>query len=482
MLRPLPIGRRLRRRPLAVILLAAAWLTVGPARCRATSEGPIPFGSVAISRSHIAFAYAGRLWIVGRSGGEARQLTSLPLDRPDAEGRPIFSPEGDRVVFWRDSGGNVDLYVAPTAGGEARRLTFHPKEDQPLGWSADGRRVLFSSRRQSDRFFRLYTIPAEGGFEEELPLPLAEDGALSPDGTRIAYVPRWNSTRTWRNYRGGAAMPLWIASLADSRIVDKVPRTDSNDFSPQWIGETLYFLSDRTQTVNLFRYDTRRRTVTQLTHVTKFDIKSAAATQDAIVFVQHGALHLLDLESLAVRDVPVHVAADFPGVRARTVNAGRWIRSFDLSPDGREALFGARGEVLTLDLKSGACRNMTQTSGVAERSAAWSPDGRWIAYFSDAEGEYRLYVRPAGGEGPVRSIPAGALVSRPLYRRGAAGGPVELPGPGPVLPRLVAGQPLAGLLEVRRQPPAGRVALQSGLRRAASPHGPLAGRRVPRVR
>ena len=267
----------------------------------ARAQRPMPLQSLAVSRTQIAFTYAGHVWVMDRQGGQARRLTS----GSEEEGRPVFSPDGTQFAFWRDSGGNVDVYVSPASEGAFRRLTYHPKEDMPVGWSPDGKSVLFLSRRVSDSFFRLYTIPAQGGFETELPFPMAEDGALSPDGTSLAYLPRWDSSRSWRNYRGGTTTPIWIARLSDSHILDTVPRDNSNDARPMWVGDTLYFLSDRTHTVNLFAYEPQTKRVRQLTHYEKIDIRYASAGADAIAFVRGGTLHLFDISAQQVREIAV---------------------------------------------------------------------------------------------------------------------------------------------------------------------------------
>lgn len=383
---------------LAAAALPAAFAFLPP---RAAAQTPLLFQSPSVSRTQIAFGYAGHVWLVGRDGGEARRLTNLSGE----EGRALFSPDGTRLAFWRNSGGNMDVYVAALPSSEPKRLTYHPKEDAPVGWTPDGKEILFTSRRASDNFLRLYAISADGGFERELPFPLAEDGAISPDGTRIAYQPRWDSTRSWRNYRGGTTTPIWIATLSDSRIADTVPRQNSNDAHPMWNGKNLYFTSDRTGTVNLFVYDTASKTVRQLTHFAKWDIKGVGAGDDAIVLAQNGTLRLFDLKTQQLQSVPVTVREDSPETKPRTLKAAPWIRAYDLSPTGEELIFAARGELLAMTARTGESRNLTQSSGVAERSPAWSPDGKSIACFSDESGEYQLHLRSATDGKTIRKIP-----------------------------------------------------------------------------
>ena len=215
----------------------------------------------ALSRDSIAFEYAGDLWIAARTGGDARRLTSTP----GAETEPYFSPDGSQIAYTATVGGNTDVYVMPAAGGEPRRLTYHPGADRARGWTPDGRRVVFASARDSvpqESFMRLWTIDTEGGFPEPLPLPRAFSSAYSPDARRLAYeefstafIPDWYEKSMWRHYRGGRTHPIRVMNLADYSV-EKLPWQNSNDTAPMWIGNTIYFLSDRDFTVNLYSYNT----------------------------------------------------------------------------------------------------------------------------------------------------------------------------------------------------------------------------------
>src|SRR6267378_4064228 len=241
-----------------------------------------------ISKTQIAFSYGGDLWIVDLTGGEARRLTSdigVEID-------PIFSPDGTLIAFTGEYDGNEDVYVIPAAGGLPKRLTSHPSSDQVVGWTRDGQRILFRSNRDSySGFTQLYTVSLFGGLPEVLPLPMAYDGSYSPDSSRLAYVPFTNFRESTRgnvglkHYRGGLASPIWIAKLSDSSI-EKVPRTNSNDSSPMWIGNKVYFLSDRDGPVNLYVYDTSSKQLRQALTSNGIDIKSASAGPDAIVYEQ----------------------------------------------------------------------------------------------------------------------------------------------------------------------------------------------------
>lgn len=367
--------------------------------CLAQNAGPMPFQSPAVGRTQIAFVYAGEIWIVDRQGGEARKF----LNQAGEKTSPCFSPDGSQIAFSMSVNDNLDIYVVPVAGGEPKRLTWHPKDDYALGWTPDGKNVLIRSHRIFDAIARLFTIPAQGGFETELPLPMGWDGSFSPDGARLAYMPMRDATGTWRNYRGGQTSPLWIATLANSQV-ESLPRDDSNNRDPMWIGDQIYFVSDRTGTANLFGFDTKSKKIAQLTRFEKYDIKSASAGGDAIVFAQDGAIHLFDLKSKQARLVPVRLNHDSAETKPRSVKASRYIRDFGISPSGTHALLGARGEVLTVSADKSETRNLTNTSGAAERRAAWSPDGKLIAYFSDESGEYQLHLRPADGAEGWRKI------------------------------------------------------------------------------
>ena len=378
--------------------------------CGAQTPGPLPFQTPTVSRTQIAFVYAGSVWVVDRQGGEARHLTT----QPGEESFPVFSPDGAQIALSKNVGGNIDVYLVAASGGELRRLTYHPKNDTAIGWSPDGKQVLFASGRTSDNFARLYTISAQGGFPTELPLPRGGDSSFSPDGTRLAYMPGFDPTRTWRNYRGGQTSPIWIAKLSDSSI-EVIPRENSNDREPMWIGNNVYFISDRTGTANLFAYDTRTKKVSQLTKYEKYDIKAAGACDNAIVFTQGGALRLYDLSTNQTHAIDVRVKlgeSDLAETKSRTAPVARWIRTYNLSPSGDQALFGARGEVVTVSADKSEARNLTNSSGIAERFPVWSPDGKWIAYFSDESGEYQLHLRPTSGEGSVKKI---AIEAQPSF-------------------------------------------------------------------
>lgn len=368
----------------------------------------------ALSRTTIVFSFAGDLWSVSRDGGDARRLTS----GAGVETDPVFSPDGSQIAFTGEYDGNVDVFVMPASGGTPKRLTYHPRNDEVVGWTVDGKRVMFrSSRANENDGARFFTIPVDGAFPDEIPLPIAEEGSYSPDGTHLAYVPLFQWQEAWKRYRGGQTRKIWIADLADSSVVE-IPRENSNDFNPMWVGDRIYFLSDRNGPVSLFCYETRTRQVKQVVENRGFDLKSASAGPGAIVYDQFGSLNLYDLKSGKTKPVEVRIAGDLLEVRPRFVNVGKRLRNPDISPSGARAVFEARGEILTVPAEKGDPRNLTNTPGVNEREPVWSPDGKTIAYLSDESGEYALHLREQSGMGEVRKIPLGdkpAFYSAPRW-------------------------------------------------------------------
>lgn len=387
-----------------------------------TAQGTRLLRHPTVSRDLVAFEYAGDLWAVSRSGGQARRLTSSPGVEID----PFFSPDGSKIAFTATVAGNTDVYVMPTAGGDPRRLTYHPGPDRVRGWTPDGRRVLFASLRTSaplEAYNRLWTIGLEGGIPEPLPLPRGFTGAYSPDGGRLAYeefptvfFPAWYETSQWRHYRGGRTHPISVVNLADS-TVEKLPWTDSNDSYPMWVGNTIYFVSDRNYTANLFAYRVDTRQVTQLTNHDDFDIMTASAGPDAVVYEQSGYIHLVDAKTGQSRKLDIEVTGDLPWARPQFKKVSGMIRNAKLSPGGARAAFEARGEIFTVPAAKGDYRNLTQSSGAHDRDPAWSPDGSQLAWLSDASGEYQLMLGEPTGLTAPRAIPlpSTAFFSEPTW-------------------------------------------------------------------
>jgi tricorn protease len=393
------------KRTAIVMLILFAIANIDASPSSAQTKQPLLMRNPTLSRTHVVFVYAGDLWIVPRGGGEANRLTS----GIGVETTPSFSPDGNTIAFTGEYDGNIDVYTVPAVGGVPKRLTYHPGFDSVAGWTADGKRILFVSQRTSysRRFTRLFTIASDGDFPAEVPLPMAYEGAYSPDDARLAYVPIPRAFNAWKRYRGGMASPIWIANLSDSAI-EKIPRDNSNDFNPMWpSGDKLYFLSDRNGSISLFAYDTKAKKVDQLIQNDGLDIKSASAGPDAIVYEQFGSLNLYEMKSGKTRPINIRINGDMLALRPKYEKVGNRITNLAISPTGARAIFEARGDIISVPAEKGDPRNLTNTSGVAERDPSWSPDGKWIAYFSDEAGEYALHLRDQKGMGEVKKIDLG---------------------------------------------------------------------------
>ncbi|MBM3306446.1 MAG: peptidase S41, partial [Candidatus Aminicenantes bacterium] len=356
----------------------------------------------AVSADRVAFVYANDLWTAGLDGRDVRRLTS----DVGIESYPAFSPDGKWLAFSGQYDGNVDVFVVPAAGGVPLRLTWHPGADLVNGFTPDGRAVLFTSNRFSATraYAQLFTVPVEGGQAEMLKIPYAARASWSPDGRFIAYNPFGDSFLQWKNYRGGTFSRVWIFNNADL-TVDKVPQPAgrSNDAGPMWAGGKVYFRSDRDGEFNLYSYDPATRQVRRLTSFEDFPVLNASAGPRHIAFEQAGSIHLYDIEQGRSRRLSIGVATDLPELRERFAKGSQWIRAAAVSPSGARAVFEFRGEIVTVPAEKGDPRNLTRTPGAHERSPAWSPDGKSIAYFSDASGEYELHVRSQDGKGDAKS-------------------------------------------------------------------------------
>jgi tricorn protease len=384
---------------IAVLFLAAM---CAASQSRAAEENPLLVQSPTMSKTQIVFAYGGYLWSVPREGGEARQLTTN-----GHEHGPKFSPDGNWIAFSGQYDGNVDAYVMPADGGEPKRLTWHPDPDIVVGWTPDGKKVLISSGREAYADFdRLYTVPVEGGVPEVLPMWRGEAASYSPDAGRIAYVPNLKWQIAWKRYHGGQTTPVYLLRLSDLQL-EKVPRENSNDDDPVWVGDTVYFLSDRKGPVTIFAYDTKTKAVKQVLENKGLDLKSLSGGPDALVYEQFGGIYTLDLKSEKASKVQIHISGDLPATRPHYEKVGDKIQNAAISPTGVRAVFEARGEILTVPAEKGDVRNLTRTTAVAERSPAWSPDGKSIAYFSDESGEYALHIVDQTGLGAVKKINLG---------------------------------------------------------------------------
>ncbi len=375
------------------------------------SQTPHILRSPSLSDTEIAFRYADDIWTVPLSGGVARRLTSTANV---LEG-PFFSPDGHTIAYSALVGGSEDVYSIGVDGGMPRRITYQPAGNYVTGWAPDGRYVLMTSKQNAYRnYFQMYRVHADGsGLPEQLPLPSVSDGSMSPDGTQLAFSPflQWQA-ESWKRYRGGQTQPVLIVNLK-TLAVTKVPRENSNDTRPVWLGDAVYFLSDRNGPMTLFRYDTKSAHVTQLIDNHGLDLKTLGGHGNTIVYEQFGSIHLYDIASSEEHEVRITLNGDLPALLPHLEKiGGDEIQNMNISPTGVRAAFEAHGDIFTVPAEKGDVRNLTNSSSSAEREPAWSPDGKWIAYFSDASGEYQLYIRDQDGLSAPKVI---ALGPDPTY-------------------------------------------------------------------
>ncbi|MGD8451155.1 MAG: S41 family peptidase [Phycisphaerae bacterium] len=359
-----------------------------------------------VHEDQIVFTYEGDLWLVSTDGGLARRLTR----DPGIEVWAKFSPDGTRIAFASQYDGGLDIYVMPTVGGEPQRLTYHPGMERVVAWWPDGRSIVFRSNRVWPfRGEELYRVSVDGGMPERLPVDRGGLCAVSPDGTRIAYNRISRESATWKRHRGGTAQDIWMGSLA-AQDYHKIIDTDWTDNYPMWHGDSIYFNSDREDgTLNIHRYDVPTGETTRLTHYTDYDVKYPSIGPRHIVYQNAESLHLLDLATGQTREVPVEIPSDMIQMRPKLVSVSPTTGSFRLSPSGKRLLLEARGEILNYPVEDGEPINLTETSASREKNAAWSPDGRWVAFISDKTGEEELYLVDQKGEQPWRQLTTGGL-------------------------------------------------------------------------
>jgi tricorn protease len=389
-------------RPMPFIVLALVLPVALGALLHAGPDSTRLLRSPSVSANQITFAYANNIWVVERSGGRARRLTSFQGQTTN----PRFSPDGKWIAFSAEYAGNMDVYVTTAEGGEPRRLTWHPGADTVQGWTPDGKQIVFTSSRATwapSASPRFWTVPLSGGVEEPMALPRGYQGKISPSGTHIAYRVNnsWDEER--RNYRGGQNRPIWIVDLKTYDLVTP-PWTDSKDMEPVWVGDTVFFISDRDGVANVWSFDTKSKKLAQVTRFTDFDVKTMDAGAGAVVFEQAGVIHELDPKTGREHTVDIIAAGDFPWMMPRWEDVTSRMTNIAISPTGKRVVVEARGEVFTIPAEKGDVRNLTNSSGSAERDPAWSPDGKFISWFSDKSGEYRLVIADQDGLKPPREI------------------------------------------------------------------------------
>lgn len=360
------------------------------------AQGSMLLREPTISKDFIVFVHANDLWRVPKQGGDAVRLTS----NEGAENLPHFSPDGKHIAFTAQYDGNTDVYVIPVEGGEPTRLTWHPGADLVSGWTPDSKHVLFTSARENvpTKESKFFKIPLEGGMEIPLSIPRAVNGRISPDGKHIAYqqIAFWDPE--WRNYRGGQAKPIWIVDM-ESYELTMTPQTDNERHTqPIWHGNRVFFLSERDFANNIWSFDPRSRSLKQETFHKDFDVKNLDSNGEEIVYEQGGYLHVLNPNTGRTQQLNISIKGDFHWARERWTDVtGRGLLNASLSPSGQRAVFEFRGEIITVPKEKGDARNLTNSSKSAERAPVWSPDGKKIAWFSDASGEYQLVISDQEG-------------------------------------------------------------------------------------
>lgn len=358
-----------------------------------------------INNAQITFCYGSDIWITGLNNTNVKRLTSTAAVEKD----PHFSPDGKLIAFTSNRFGSNAVYVVSVEGGDATRLTWHPNGSQVRGWTNDGKHVLYASNRDAapSRFDRLWTVPVEGGPSKMLTSQWSTSGSFSKDGKLMVIdrMSRWDVE--WRAYRGGQNTPLVILNLNNSQET-LLPNDRTTDIKPIWIGDYIYFLSDRDFVANIWSFNTKTSELNQVTSFKGSDVKSLSGHENMLVFEREGYLHTLDLNTDATKQLNIEVVGDFPWADTKWENVSKTASSVSLSPTGKRAIMYSRGEVFTVPIEHGDSRNMTESSGVADRTPIWSPKGNEVAWFSDKSGKgYELLIANQDGMSTPRSISIG---------------------------------------------------------------------------
>lgn len=389
-----------------ILLICFSWFVLDTMQAQVSAR---MFRTPDVSQTQIVFTYGGDLWVVSKEGGTAVKLSSPS----GSEGFAKFSPDGTKVAFTGNYDGNSDIYVIPVNGGLPTRVTYHGMPDRLVDWYPVGDTLLYASSRESgkQRFNQFYKIPATGGMSVKLPVAYGEFASLSPDGKKMAYNERSVLFDTWKRYRGGSNGNIWIFDLGTLESMN-ISNTDAGVELPMWYGDKIYYMSDRgtEQRDNIWMYDIKTKTTTQITNYTDFDIHFPSIGPSDIVYEANGDLYLLDLKTNKSRAVKINVVTDLLAVKPKKEGVSKYIANLTISPDGNRALIEARGDVFSLPAEDGYVQNLTRSSGAAERYPAWSPDGKYVAYWSDKSGEYELTVRDmtqGGAESKLTSMGPG---------------------------------------------------------------------------
>ncbi|MEW6989743.1 PDZ domain-containing protein [Colwelliaceae bacterium 6441] len=358
-----------------------------------------------ISESHVAFVYGGDIWVSDLTSQQVRRITSTAA----VESNPHFSPDGKTIAFSSNRSGSTSVYTVSSKGGQVTRLTWHANKALARGWTPDGKSVLYASSRETapKNYNRLWTVPSKGGVSRLVSEQWAFNGAYSSNGKQMVIdrMSRWDVE--WRNYRGGQNTPLVLLDLK-TLVETQIPSESTIDIEPVWLGDDIYFLSDRDWVSNIWSYSPKSKKLKQITHFKKSDIKQLASNGKMLAFEQNGYIHTYNVKKKKHKKLAIEVIGDFPWAETKWQDVSKSARAASLSPSGKRALFSARGEVFTVPVEHGSTRNITQSSDAADRAPIWSPKGDKIAWFSDNDGQgYRLMLQNQDGLTPAKALSIG---------------------------------------------------------------------------
>ncbi|MEJ2627808.1 MAG: Tricorn protease like protein, partial [bacterium] len=349
-----------------------------------------------VSDTRITFVYGGDIWIMPKTGGTAIQVTHSPGE----ESWPRFSPDGEFIAYTANYNGNQDIYVIPVLGGIPTRVTYNSFADRMLEWHPDGEHLLFASSRECGirRIREFYLVSKKGGLPRKLAVPYGELASFSPDGRYLAYITKITENYPFKRYRGGLTSDIIVFDLKNN-TAENITRNKANDGKPAWVNDSIYFLSDqgKNMRLNIWKYDTNTKTSSQITTITDFDISYMSAGSKDIVFEAGGVMYVMDINSQQYKPVTVEVVSDLSLEMPTVKDVSRDIRNMTAAPEGKRIVFEARGELFNVPVLEGFVINMTKSSGAFDQAPAWSPDGKYIAYWSDRSGEYQVYLQKTQG-------------------------------------------------------------------------------------